>query len=69
MLVKIGCDDMVINVDSTAVLAEKAKNYSLTQIRTFISSIQATEEQLRKNASPRLVLKVLMLEMPSRSNG
>jgi len=66
LLVKIGCQDMVTNVDRADTLVEMAKGYSPAQIRHFIASIQAAGEQLRQNANPRLVLEVLMLDMPGK---
>jgi len=66
LLVKIGCRDIITNVDRLATLVEMAKGCSLTQIKAFINSIQAAGEQLRQNANPRLVLEVLMLDMPGK---
>ena len=69
MLVKVGCDDSITNVDFEAILFKMAGGYSLAQIRTFIDSIQAAGEQLRQNANPQLVLEVLMLSIPGRKYG
>lgn len=66
MLVKLGCGEMVTNVDRLVALTEMANGYSLAQISAFIKSIQAAGEQLRQNANPRLVLEVLMLDMPEK---
>ncbi len=66
MLVKVGCSDDITNVDLEAPLIKTAGDYSLAQIRAFISSVQAAEEQLKQNASPRLVLEVLMLSIPRK---
>jgi len=66
LLAKIGCSDITTNVDRLDKLAEMAKDYRLAQIKAFINSIQAAEEQLRQNANPRLVLEVLMLDMPGK---
>jgi hypothetical protein len=41
-----------------------AGGLSLAQIRAFIHSIQTAGEQLRQNANSRLVLEVLMLDIP-----
>jgi hypothetical protein len=43
-----------------------AKGYRLTQIRSFMESIRSAAGQLRQNANPRLVLEVLMLDIPRR---
>lgn len=66
LLVKIGCHDMVTNIDRLARLVEMAKGYRLAQIKAFINSIQVAGEQLKQNANPRLVLEVLMLDMPGK---
>ena len=66
MLVKVGGSDTITNIDRLSRLVEMARGYNLAQIRAFINSIQAAGEQLRQNANPRLVLEVLMLEIPRR---
>jgi len=67
LLVKLGCNDTITNIDLEAMLVDMARGYNLAQIKAFINSIQAAGEQLRQNANPRLVLEVLMLSMPGRS--
>ncbi len=64
LLVKVGCNEAITNVDLEATLIDSAKSYKLAQIKAFINSIQATGEQLGQNANPQLVLEVLMLNMP-----
>jgi DNA polymerase-3 subunit delta' len=64
LLVKAGCIDTVENVDLLPVLVDGAKDYSLGKIDEYIKSIRAAKEQLRLNASPRLVMEVLMLSIP-----
>jgi len=66
LLIKAGCRDIITNVDLEASLIEVAGSYSLAQIKAVISSIQAAGKQLRQNANPRLVLEVLMLDIPRR---
>ncbi len=66
LLIKAGCDDTITNADMLATLVDQAKGYSLVQVKSFINSLQAAEEQLRQNANPRLVLEVLMLSIPRR---
>ncbi len=66
LLVKTGGSDMVANVDMMDELGDWAEAYSMLQIKDFIRSIRAAEEQLKLNASPRLVLEVLMLGIPRR---
>ena len=67
LLVNVGCDDAVVNVDRLPVLTEMAGRYSLAQVRGFIEDIRSASEQLRLNANPQLVLEVLMLSIPERA--
>ena len=69
MLVKVGCHDMITNIDRKDELAEMAGGYRLAQIKSFINSIQAAAEQLRQNANPRLALEVLMIDIPRKEGG
>ncbi|MFC2016851.1 ATP-binding protein [Chloroflexota bacterium] len=66
LLVKVGCNDIITNIDWSATLIEIARGYNLSQIKAFINSIQTAGEQLRQNANPRLVLEVLMLSIPRK---
>jgi DNA polymerase-3 subunit delta' len=66
LLVKVGCNEAITNVDLEATLIDGARGHKLAQIKAFINSIQAAGEQLRQNANPQLVLEVLMLSMPRR---
>jgi DNA polymerase-3 subunit delta' len=69
LLVKVGLGNNISNIDRLDSLSDMAKDRSLAQIRGFIQSIQVAGEQLRKNASPRLVLDVLMLDIPEIKQG
>lgn len=64
LLVKVGCSDDVTNIDRLATLTDVAGGYGLVAIKAFIDNIRAAGEQLRQNANPRLVLEVLMLDIP-----
>ncbi len=66
LLVKIGCVEAITNVDVAAVLEQRAKDYSLAEIKSFISVIQSAGKQLKQNANPQLVFEVLMLSIPGR---
>ncbi len=66
LLVRLGCGDIVTNVDMIEELTGQAERYSLPQIRGFIDSIKNAGAQLKHNADPRLVLEVLMLTIPER---
>ena len=69
MLVKTGCGDIITNMDMSAIIAEMAGDFNLPQIKAFIESIRKAREQLVQNANPRLVLEVLMLDMPRKEGG
>jgi DNA polymerase-3 subunit delta' len=70
MLQKLGRDDMIINIDHKAELAEMAPIASgLAQIKGVINSIQSAGDALRQNANTRLALEVLMLDIPVKEGG
>jgi len=69
LLIKVGCNDTITNIDRSAMLIEMARGYNLAQIKVFINSIQAAGEQLRLNANPQLVLETLMLSIPGKRGG
>ncbi|MEE8419502.1 MAG: DNA polymerase III subunit delta' C-terminal domain-containing protein [Dehalococcoidales bacterium] len=64
LLVKAGSSDNVTNIDRKDLISEMSENYSLARIRGFIKNILEAGEQLRRNANARLVLEVLMLDIP-----
>lgn len=66
LLVKVGCNDAITNVDRSVQMAGVAAGYTLDQIRVFIDSIRAAGEHLQLNANPQLVLEVLMLSIPEK---
>ena len=66
LLAKVGSSETITNIDMSSTIVDWAKGYSLAQIKNFIYSIQTAGEQLRQNANPRLVLEVLMLNMPRK---
>ncbi len=69
MLVKTGCGDVITNIDRLDRIVEMARGYRLAQVKTFIEGLRAAAEQLRQNANPRLVLEVLMLDIPVKERG
>jgi DNA polymerase-3 subunit delta' len=68
LLVKAGLSGSVTNLDYAARLQSLADGFNIKQIRSAISAIALARKQLRQNASPRLVLEVLMLDMPMVQN-
>ncbi len=69
MLVKLGCHDMITNIDRKDELVEMAGGYRLAQIKSFIESIGSAAEQLRQNVNTRLALEVMMLDIPRKEGG
>lgn len=67
LLVKTGCFDYVTSTDQSNILNNMAGHYTMEQVRDCLGSIMAAEGQLRQNANPRLVLEVLMLDMPGKA--
>jgi DNA polymerase-3 subunit delta' len=66
-LVKTASAEGVTDIDFSAGLQTMAEHYNLGQIRIFIDRIREATQQLKINASPRLVLEVLMLNIPGRN--
>ena len=66
LLLKTGFIEAITNIDIKETLAELAEGFNISDIREFIGGILAAREQLRQNANPRLVLEVLMLDIPRR---
>ena len=67
LLVREGCAQFITNIDRETGLREYVECYNLIDIRGFIEAIRAALQQLEQNANPRLVLEVLMLNMPGRN--
>ena len=67
LLVKAECPQLVVNIDQLTVLQQQASAYGLNEIRNFIEAILSAMEQLEQNANPRLVLEVLMLSIPRKT--
>jgi len=65
LLVKENCTRFVTNIDREAGLREYAQCYNLIDVRGFMEAVRAALQQLEQNANPRLVLEVLMLNMPA----
>ncbi len=66
LLIKVGCNEAITNVDLEAGLIDTARNYRLSRKKDVIDSSQAAEEQLKQNANPQLVLEVLMFSIPRK---
>ncbi len=64
LLLQLGCRQGVINIDAEDRLGALAKDFSLTQIKTAAEAIREARARLNVNASPRLVLDIMMLDLP-----
>ena len=64
LLIKSDQNNFVINIDKLDALVILAKNIGLIDMKKIIHGIRSAMEQLSQNANPRLVLEVLMLDMP-----
>jgi DNA polymerase III subunit delta' len=68
LLVKTGCHTGVISLDFSPSLAGMAGTFRLEQIKDAITSITLAVAQLKINANARLVLEVMMLNLPRYSS-
>jgi len=67
LLVKSNCEDDIVNLDYVPHLGEYARKLSVKEIKSFIANLTGSLELVSKNANIRLVLEVLMFDMPSKS--
>jgi DNA polymerase-3 subunit delta' len=64
ILAREGCARFIINIDRETALRSLAECYNMAGIRGFMEAIREAVVQLGQNANPRLVLEVLMLNLP-----
>jgi len=69
MLLSLGRDDLLTNIDRRDELVRLAQGFTLSQIKAFIETIQATARELRQNVNARLALEVMMLDIPRNEGG
>jgi DNA polymerase III subunit delta' len=67
LLTKAGLKDSVVNIDLGNEMEGRVQALSLSQISGFLSNLGQAVRQLEQNANPRLVLEVLMLNLPRLS--
>ncbi|MCD6358981.1 MAG: DNA polymerase III subunit delta' [Dehalococcoidia bacterium] len=65
LLIKGNRKTLITNIDQETILLRQAESYTTKQIGDYIRSIQTARRQLRQNANARLVLEVLMLNLPT----
>jgi DNA polymerase III subunit delta' len=66
-LAKTANCERITNADYESEINKMAEIFTIQQIRVFINRIQQAITQLQMNASSRLVLDVLMLNIPRRN--
>ena len=66
LLIKSGCHDIITNIDFRETLFREEACYDIIDIRNFITGLAQAGTLLKNNANPRLVLDVLILDMPGR---
>jgi DNA polymerase-3 subunit delta' len=64
LLVKIGLNGEITNIDKKQELEYISEGLSIEEIESTIKIIMEAEKNIASNVNPRLVLEVLMLEMP-----
>jgi DNA polymerase-3 subunit delta' len=64
MLIKAGLVESLTNLDFESRLQSISAGFTMNQVRSAISALGLVQKQLRQNASPRLALEVLMLDLP-----
>jgi DNA polymerase-3 subunit delta' len=61
MLVGLGCQDLVVNIDYLDALREQALRYDWRQAEKALGGVQDALQQLTETVNPRLSLEVLFL--------
>lgn len=64
LLVKTGCEDLVVNRDQLDDLRTRATASSLADIHAALRAVEVTELFLQENVQPRLALESLALALP-----
>ncbi len=65
LLAKIGCIDLVTNIDLTDTAQETANGLTVEQICSFAREIETTVSNLEANSNVRLALESLVLAVPT----
>jgi|DewCreStandDraft_1066081.scaffolds.fasta_scaffold02486_11 DNA polymerase-3 subunit delta' len=65
LLVAQGCPDLITNTDQAEPLQAVARSRRPEAIARFLARIQEAAVQIERNANPRLVWEVLLLDMPT----
>lgn len=60
-LVRIGCEELIVNLDYLEPCRQMARQYSTTEAGAAIRDIEKARQQLDQNVNPRLALEALFL--------
>jgi len=66
LLVSARADAPLTNVDHQESVCEHARRFGVGQSTAMLEALSGAIERLKRNASPQLVLEVLMLDLPRR---
>lgn len=64
ILIKCGCEQAIINLDFISVAKEWTQAFTLEELKNFVDFILKALNQISKNINIRLVLEILVLNMP-----
>jgi len=64
LLCALGLEDEIVNLDIKDSLADMGGSFNLAAVRDFTEYLGGVRKQLEMNANPRLVLEVMILNMP-----
>jgi DNA polymerase-3 subunit delta' len=67
LLAKAGLKESIVNTDLETELEGRVRALSLSEVSAFLSNLERAMRQLEQNANTRLVLEVLMLNLPRLS--
>lgn len=65
LMIKMGLEDMIINLDRRRDLQAQAAVYERPQIEGFTASLNEAKRKLEQDVNARLALEALFLRMPS----
>jgi len=65
LLIKMGMENLIVNLDRQAELKAQEVRYSVRQIAEFLTALLTTMQRLEQDVNPRLALEVLFLRLPS----
>jgi DNA polymerase-3 subunit delta' len=68
LLMKNGCGELAVNYDLLSKLGEYAQEFDIVDIIRFIDCLYKSLDQISQNANLRLVLEVLILDMPRKED-